>query len=168
MKGKIMSVLKSKRKTSTKFDVQINARKLRLELTDSLMNDTDMEKISNSNDATQMRYVKNIICDLLRRLTNNIAMANSIYVSNMVEYEERRKFQDYAIGNCCQIEDELYYLVYIFKKREIKVNANKYINSINLLNKEKQLLSAWRKSENKFKNKYANMKNDNENNNVKE
>lgn len=133
----------------------INARRLRVELSKNIMSDIKFENLNNENDIYQMKYMRNIINDLLRRMTDNISMANSIYVSNMTEYEERRKFQDYAIGNCYQIADELYYLILFFRNRGIEVNVNKYSRSIKLINKERQLLSAWRKSENSFKKKYA-------------
>lgn len=133
----------------------INARRLRVELSKNIMSDIKFENLNNENDIYQMKYMRNIINDLLRRMTDNISMANSIYVSNMTEYEERRKFQDYAIGNCYQIADELYYLILFFRNRGIDVNVNKYSRSIKLINKERQLLSAWRKSENSFKKKYA-------------
>ena len=133
----------------------INARRLRVELSKNVMSDIKIEDLNNENDIYQMRYMRNIINDLLRRMTDNISMANSIYVSNMTEYEERRKFQDYTIGNCYQIADELYYLILFFRNRGIEVNANKYSRSIKLINNERQLLSAWRKSENSFKKKYA-------------
>ena len=133
----------------------INARRLRVELSKNVMSDIKIEDLNNENDIYQMRYMRNIINDLLRRMTDNISMANLIYVSNMTEYEERRKFQDYAIGNCYQIADELYYLILFFRNRGIEVNANKYSRSIKLINNERQLLSAWRKSENSFKKKYV-------------
>ena len=150
-----ISVLKSKRKSSSKFEVMINARRLRVELSKNIMSDIKFENLNNENDIYQMKYMRNIINDLLRRMTDNISMANSIYVSNMTEYEERRKFQDYAIGNCYQIADELYYLILFFRNRGIEVNVNKYSRSIKLINNERQLLSAWRKSENSFKKKYV-------------
>lgn len=127
-----ISVLKSKRKSSSKFEVMINARKLRVELSKNVMSDIKIEDFNNKNDVYQMRYMRNIINDLLRRMTDNISMANSIYVSNMTEYEERRKFQDYAIGNCYQIADELYYLILFFRNRGIEVNVNKYSRSIKM------------------------------------
>ena len=85
-----------------------------------------------------------------RNISSCITMANCIYVTCISEYEERRKYQDLAIGYCMRIKQELQFIVDAFPR---KININKYARSIKLADKEIVLIKAWRKSDKKLKEK---------------
>ena len=90
------------------------------------------------------------IMDILRDLAMNIRAANDIYPgeqypANMREYEQRRLYQDKAIGNCNQLCEELQYVMSV-----IPVDAQKYMPYIGIIEKEMALLKGWRKSDNKI------------------
>jgi hypothetical protein len=84
--------------------------------------------------------------DCMQKATEYIFTANSIYPTNMAEYEERRMFQNKAIGQCYRLLQELQYVVEI-----LPVNVNKYARFIEGIEKEIRLLRGWRKRDNKLK-----------------
>lgn len=160
-----MSFPKSKRKPTT-FEVEFNATKLRKNVTKYLLQDFAVnerrirkgeqdlipeEAVLNSDiSETQSWFIKEerrTILLILRQLASNVTMANSIYITSMVEYNERRKCQDFAIGNCFQLLTEFQYIIDILPN----VNVNKYMVITDDIAKEIALLRGWRKSDNKIK-----------------
>lgn len=91
-------------------------------------------------------YQRDTIMDCIRKATEYIFAANSIYPTNLAEYEERRMFQNKAIGQCYRLLQELQYTVEI-----LPVDVNKYARFIEGIEKEIALLKGWRKKDNKFK-----------------
>ena len=91
-------------------------------------------------------YQRDTVMDCMQKATEYIFTANSIYPTNMAEYEERRMFQNKAIGQCYRLLQELQYVVEI-----LPVNVNKYARFIEGIEKEIRLLRGWRKRDNKLK-----------------
>ncbi len=91
-------------------------------------------------------YQRDTIMDCIRNATEYIFSANSIYPTNLMEYEERRMFQNKAIGQCYRLLQELQYTVEI-----LPVDINKYSRFVEGIEKEIRLLKGWRKKDNKFK-----------------
>lgn len=91
-------------------------------------------------------YQRDTIMDCIRKTTEYIFSANSIYPTNLAEFEERRMFQNKAIGQCYRLLQELQYTVEI-----LPVNVNKYARFVEGVEKEIRLLKGWRKRDNKFK-----------------
>ena len=85
------------------------------------------------------------ILKILNELISNITKANSIYPHHREEYFDRRILQDYAIGNCEELFQEMQYCLDIFP-----VDANKYMQFVDKINKEIALLKGWRKGDNKI------------------
>ena len=85
------------------------------------------------------------IMDCMTDLMKNIIAANTIYPVNAVEYNQRRSFQDIAIGNCEQLFQEMQYVIAI-----IPVDAEKYMRYVDMIEREIGLLKGWRKSDNKI------------------
>lgn len=79
-------------------------------------------------------------------LTNNVRAANSIYPTNIREYEKRREYQNSAIVNCEQIIKELQHVVDTFN-----VDVNVYGKYIKAIDREIGLIKKWRQRDNKFK-----------------
>ena len=83
-----------------------------------------------------------------RRLLNKLILANCIFITNMLEYDQRRLYQDEALGHCANIIVELQYIEEKFRGR---VNVNKYSNLISLMEKEQSRIKGWRQSDKKLK-----------------
>lgn len=97
--------------------------------------------------------MRKTILDLVREAFACLEMANSIYITNMTEYEERRLWQDRAIGYYNRLKAEF---EFITRCMPHKVNLNKYIRMVDMINGELSLISRWRKSDNKIKAKLIN------------
>lgn len=82
----------------------------------------------------------------LRELMANITAANSIYPVCMAEWEERRLYQDRAIGNCEILFQEMAYALSI-----LPVDVDKYMRYVDIIQRQIALLKGWRKSDNKLK-----------------
>ena len=91
--------------------------------------------------------------DLSRESFACLEMANSIYITNMSEYEERRLWQDRAIGYYNRLKAEL---EFISRGMSHRINLNKYTRMIDVINGELSLIKRWRKSDNKVKMKISN------------
>lgn len=85
------------------------------------------------------------VFNILENLLANIVAANSIYICSPSTADERRNFQDLAIGNCENLIQELNYIIEVIPT----VNANKLTPLIEMTEREIALLKAWRKSDNK-------------------
>ena len=89
--------------------------------------------------------MRNNIMNLLYGLIMNITAANSIYPTSVYEYHDRRKFQNHAICNCEQLLQGFQYIISV-----IPVNANKYLQYVDMIEKEIALLKGWRKGDNRL------------------
>lgn len=81
---------------------------------------------------------------ILREMSLNIKMANSIYIQTKEEYTMRREYWDKAIGNCQQLLAEMQFVIDI-----LPVNAEKLMRYVGMIDKEINLLKGVRKSDNK-------------------
>lgn len=164
-----MSVVKSKRGLS-KFEVLHHASKTRVELLKLIIRDfgyhkkrvnpyyknkraktkeellTDQQRIDKEDKFFQafLEDESAYMISKVRELTQNISMANSIYPTILAECDERRIFQDRAIGNCFQLIDELQFII-----TSLPVDINKYNTYTEMLEQEIKLLKGWRQSDNK-------------------
>lgn len=84
----------------------------------------------------------------LRDLIKCITQANSIYPVCIAEYEERRTWQNRAIGDCETLLQEMAYIISV-----VPVDANKYMLYVDMIQREIALLKGWRKADNKLRNK---------------
>ena len=96
--------------------------------------------------------------DILRNLIKNIVKANTIYPVNMNEYKERRSYQNNAIGDCEDLLQEMQYILSI-----VPVDAEKYMQYVELIEKEIALLKGWRKGDNKIANRLEKKKEESKN-----
>ena len=171
-----MSVLVSKRKQS-QFEVFHHLMKMRKEITDLLLRDFGFsthkmdkklehkfsgktyEELTDTDKATYDRFQKReeafnewfiederkAIIDCLRSITEHVYTANSIYPTCIEELTERRIQQDLALGQCFHLVQELQYAM-----ETLPVDVNKYLPFGESIQKEINLIKAWRKSDNKF------------------
>lgn len=175
-----MSVVKSKRKPSS-FEVFHHLAKMRKEITDLLLRDfgystekfeanimrhfgknaedlTDAEKQycermrtrQRAFDAWFIKSEREVIIDCLRSIGEHVYTANSIYPAYQEELVERRLHQDLAIGQCYRLVQELQYAI-----ETLPVDVNTYLRFGQAIQHEVDLIKGWRKSDNKFKNLFA-------------
>lgn len=94
------------------------------------------------------------ICDLSRKLVQAICMANSIYITNLHDADQRRSYQNEALGHCHAILEEIQFILKIFEHKEISNDV--LLKMINMTHREINLILRWRKSDNKVRNKIKN------------
>lgn len=155
-----MAVLKSKRQTSP-FKVWDNAAQMRKVITGLLLADFAYKPLPpNPNESEQTRkrkqrmmwwFIKkrrDAVDDIMGRLIRYLTIANKIYPTCRAELDERRLYQDKAIGECYTLEQELQYCLDV-----LPVSAKRYFICADFIKQEIDLIKAWRKSDNKFKDK---------------
>ena len=148
------SVPKYKRKESS-FQVFETAKKLRKELTTYILRDFAIDGKLSEMEYWILNDERTEIMHDVRNVCSCIEMANSIYVTCQTELEERRKYQDLAIGWCNRLKTELNYICDNFSS---KVNMKKYGISSRMVDEEIGLLKGWRKSNKKIQNNLAKSK----------
>ncbi|HAU84741.1 MAG TPA: hypothetical protein DCW90_04350 [Lachnospiraceae bacterium] len=94
-------------------------------------------------------FERKTIISILRDLTSNITHANSIYAINLDELNERRIYQDKAIGDCFDLKTEIENIA-----EQISLNLDKLSPILEMLQKEITLLKGWRQSDNKIRKKF--------------
>lgn len=142
-----MSVIKSQR-TESQFRVISLAIEIRKEITKYILYDFAHDGKLNFMNHLLLNDERFEILNDMREAVGNLEMANSIYVTTTAEYEERRLYQTKAIAYYNRLKQELNYIVDAFPG---KINLNKYMSSIKLIDEEIGLIRAWRKSDNKLK-----------------
>ena len=143
-----MSVPKSKRKRS-RFEVFHNMQCLQKELVKYLMLDFGVTRCTNLGEAQFLDLKFERIINLCADIVGDIHRANDLFVTNLLEYEQRRLYQDKAIANCDVLKQELQSIVDIIPG----LNINKYKTSIKMIDKEIILIKSWRKSDIRLKKK---------------
>ena len=76
------------------------------------------------------------------RMIAEITYANSIYPTDEAELSERKRHQQQAIG-CCQ---NLFQLLRLTLNELPNINADRLANALSLLDREADLLRAWKRS----------------------
>ena len=142
-------VPKSKRHYTDRLEVLVTMKNVRKELTKYLLKDYD--KMTQNGELPKELLRNLVIAEInyLRDITDHVTIANNIYVTCQKEYEERRLHQDYAIAICRRLANEIEYMMEIAEN----ININKYARSIEHINKTVNMIKAWRKSDNRLKNK---------------
>ena len=89
------------------------------------------------------------ISEMLRNISREFTMANSIYPSTTVakysEYCQRRNHMNEAISMCYALKQELHYVI-----RTLPVDINKFKTYNDAINKQIALYKGGRKSDNRF------------------
>lgn len=143
-----MSVPKSKRKRSH-FEVFHNMAEVQKNLIKDLMIDFGITRSTNLGEAQFLDIKFERIVNLCGDIVGDIHRANSMFVTNLAEYEQRRLYQDQAIANCQILKQELQSIVDVMSG----LNVNKYKVPIEMIDKELNLIKSWRKSDNRLKKK---------------
>ena len=142
-----MSVVKSKRsKSTTEFEM------VYFKLADGIDTLVEYDFYANREVAQRNRKFLDTRGYTLERLTDgllyHIKIANSIYPMCMSEWEERRTSISKAVGICYAILTILQRIM-----MRLRIPDNKYTTDINNVDKMINSLKAWRRSDNKLKEK---------------
>lgn len=155
-----MTVLKS-RQSQSPFKVFDNAVAMRKAVTELLLADFAYKPPDPNPMESEARrrrkqtllhwFIKkrrDAVDDTLNRIIRHITIANKIFPTCTAELEARRLHQDKAIGECYVLEQELQYCMEI-----LPVSTKRYFRCADFIIEEVKLIKAWRKSDNKFKDK---------------
>jgi phosphotransacetylase len=110
-----------------------------------------VERMRKKNESFYADFVEEetkITRDILRNVVSEFELGNSIFPSGdakLMEYCERRKHIDLAIGWMFVLKQELQYIA-----ETLPGNKNRYENIINEIAKEISLMKGVRRSSNKF------------------
>ena len=147
-----MSIVKSQRTLSSTefFDVAITIRAKIVGLLQEDFGDNrrllelpDGSVVEN-RDYWLYQEIRQRIFGYAADLIANITAANTIYITTQNEYGVRRKYMTEAIINCQQIIQEMTFAVKV-----LPISAGKYLQYVDMINKEIEHLKNWRKSDNK-------------------
>ena len=145
-----MSVVKSNRSES-----KIEFENTYFKLADSVDNLVEHNFYASTELITRNETFLKIRCESLEKLTDDllfhIKIANSIYPTCITEWEERRTTIGKAIGICYAILTHYQRIM-----NRLKISDNKYVDDILIVGKMINSLKAWRKSDNKLKEKINN------------
>ena len=89
-------------------------------------------------------YFRGAILRILECLVNNLYYANSIYITQVVEYSQRRGYLNAAIGNCYQLSAWMDYV-----RQTLPIDANKYERYLERIQREIALIKGVRTADNK-------------------
>ena len=144
-----MSVPKSKRSQS-----KVEFEMIFFQVADGVDNLVEHQFFAEGLLAEKNKVFLDIRCQTLERLTDDllyhIKIANSIYPQCMAEWEERRVEIGKAIGCCFAILTNLQRIM-----TRLRIPDNKYTLDIKNIARMINSLRAWRKSDNKLKEKLA-------------
>lgn len=93
-----------------------------------------------------IEYERKCIVDCIRMVQRYMYLANDIMPQYKKELEQRRTYQDIAIGYCDDLKQELQYII-----ETLPVDINKYTGIVKMIDREISLIKGWRKSDNRFK-----------------
>ena len=143
-----MTVPKSKRNKS-RFEVFHNMQAVQKELILYLMDDFGITRNTNLGEAQFLDLKFQRVINLCSDIVGDLHRANDLFVTNMMEYEQRRLYQDKAIANCDVLKQELQSVIDVISG----LNINKYKISIKLIDRELVLIKSWRKADIRLKKK---------------
>lgn len=139
-----MSSIKARLMKPTGLEFHDTAFELDREIWNFIKNEYK-NKSKNEHGELPVRYWQTHAVPLHRecwRLIAEITYANSIYPTNDEELQERKKHQQEAIG-CCY---NLFQLLRLMLNEIPSINADKLGPALALINKEADLLKAWKRA----------------------
>ena len=141
-----MSNIPSSRRSKTKIDFYKQVTDLRYKtlnyLTDDFL-DNNGKFVNTYKNSWVINKTVNRIFDYGADIVKNIIAANTIYITNLYEYNKRRGYMTDAISNCEQIIQEIQFLSKIFTMK-----LEKYISLTKEFEKLEDSIKNWRKSDN--------------------
>ena len=85
------------------------------------------------------------VADFCQGITEHLRAANTIWPTNLSEFEERRLEMDRALICCNKLQDELQYIA-----ETLPADKNKYMNIVLEVQAEFDMIKKLRQSDNRF------------------
>lgn len=95
-----------------------------------------------------LAHIREDIYKALQDMIYCLTQANTIWITNMYEYNERRRYMTKAIGDCEYILQEIQYAIRCFN-----IKPEKYINLTADIEALVLSIKNWRKADNAVRNK---------------
>ncbi len=92
-----------------------------------------------------IEQMRDKMLNICHNMIMNITQANTIYPVSEAEYNDRRQYQNHAIGNCEPLLQEMQYAISV-----LPIDAQKLMKYVDMIEREIALLKGWRKSDNKI------------------
>lgn len=104
-----------------------------------------IREVQDNFDSWFIRRERDRVADFCQGITEHLRAANSIWPTNLSEFEERRLEIDRAIVCCEKLQDELQYIA-----ETLPADKNKFMNIVLELKAEADMIKALRKADNRF------------------
>lgn len=131
----------------TKIDFFDKTIDLRLKIIQYIDCDFGISRRMNGNVENPQYWIYVHIREDIYKATQDLILcltqANTIYITNFYEYNERRRYMTKAIGDCEYIIQEIQFAI-----RSFNVKPNKYTLLIEDIEKVINSIKNWRKSDN--------------------
>ena len=121
-------------------------------MTEHVQNEEEREKMSNAIRETEDGFhswfisrERDRVADFSQGITEHLRAANTIWPTNMAEFEERRLEMDRALICCNKLQDELQYIA-----ETLPADKNKYMNIVLEVQAEFDMIKKLRQSDNRF------------------
>ena len=121
-------------------------------MTEHVQDTEEREKMSNAireaEDGFNSWFIqreRDRVADFYQGITEHLRAANTIWPTNMAEFEERRLEMDRALVCCNKLQDELQYIA-----ETLLADKNKYMNIVLEVQAEFDMIKKLRQSDNRF------------------
>jgi hypothetical protein len=121
-------------------------------MTEHVQDTEEREKMSNAireaEDGFNSWFIqreRDRVADFCQGITEHLRAANTIWPTNMAEFEERRLEMDRALVCCNKLQDELQYIA-----ETLLADKNKYMNIVLEVQAEFDMIKKLRQSDNRF------------------
>ena len=104
-----------------------------------------IREVIDGFDSWFIRRERDRVADFCQGITEHLRAANTIWPTNITEFEERRIEIDRAIVCCAKLQDELQYIA-----ETMPADKNKYMNIVLEIVAETEMQKALRKADNRF------------------
>ena len=143
-----MSNIVASQRKPTRIDFFDKAIDLRAKIVLYIDQDFGTRKHDNSDGSLNQQYwiiehLREDIYKALQDMLYSLTQANTIYITNLYEYNERRRYMTRAIGDCEYIIQEFQYAI-----RSFNVKPKKYVLVIEEMEALVTSIKNWRKADN--------------------
>ena len=104
-----------------------------------------IREVEDNFDSWFIRRERDRVADFCQGITEHLRAANTIWPTNMSEFEERRLEMDRALICCNKLQDELQYIA-----ETLPADKNKYMNIVLEVQALFDMIKKLRQSDNRF------------------
>ena len=104
-----------------------------------------IRELADGFDSWFIRRERDRVADFCQGITEHLRAANTIWPTNMAEFQERRLEMDRAMICCNKLQDELQYIA-----ETLPADKNKYMSIVLEVQAEFDMIKKLRQSDNRF------------------